>query len=83
MEETKRKKDEKQELDSQVTFHDAKGNKIMVGGSINGFAVRHVKFPKNIVGRDIGISGRVSGLDRSWRDKKVLVILLEESATID
>ena len=79
MAETKRKKEEKPERDSQISFSDAKGNKIMVGGSINGYAVRHVDNPKNIVGRPLQSSpGRINGLDKSWKDKNVLVILLED-----
>jgi len=75
---TEGKKDEKQDVGSQVSFHDAKGNKMMVGGSINGFAVRRVDNPKNFLKRPIPVPGRIKGLDNSWKDKKVLVILLEE-----
>ena len=77
MTEAKIKKDGRQEQDSQVSFHDAKQNKMMVGGSINGFAIRHVTNPTNVFKHPIRVPGRIRGLDNSWKGKKVLVILLE------
>ena len=68
MDDDKEIKDEKQDADSQVTFEDAKGNKIMIGGSINGFAIRNVA----------QYHPRIRGLDKDWKGKRVIVVLLDK-----
>ncbi|HEC93227.1 MAG TPA: hypothetical protein ENI51_09590 [Candidatus Atribacteria bacterium] len=57
---------ENKKIESQVTFSDDKGNKIMVNGLIKGYAIRRVEK-----------HGRIRRLDDSWIGKKILVILLE------
>ena len=52
-----------------VTISDDAGNKKMIHGSMEGFAVRQTtSVRRNIV---------IRGLDKSWLGKKVLLVLLE------
>lgn len=57
------------EKGNMVTVEDDRGNKKMIHGSIEGFTIRKAGLRRT--------GSAIVGLDREWKGKRVLCILLE------